>query len=206
MEVDALRGHGWPAGRVGFFAFARHRDTAVDDGDRRVEEVAFRDAALPLDPVALFPAVDADVVGGGQRVDGAVERFVALAAGLHPLELGAALDVLGDEALGGELLEDLGGQVAAEVDVAGAGLGDAQAAIDLGLGGVGADDPDLDAVLDALALPVDLAVAGLAEDGLAGDAAALNGEDVGVLVGTCIGVDGLGGVAAAVDVSIRARH
>ena len=138
-------------------------------------------------------------MGAGQGVDGAVERFVAAAVGLDPLQARAAFDVFGDQALGGELLEDLGRQQAAQEHVAGAGLLGAQAAVDFGLGGVGADGPELDAALDLVAAPVHVHVCGLAQDGLAGLALALHGVDVGVLVGAGVGVDGLGVVAARVD-------
>jgi hypothetical protein len=60
-----------------------------------------------------------------------------------------------------------------QVDEARAGRAEAQAPVDDLLGGVGADRPELDAALEALAAPVDVLVARLAEDRLAGDLAPL---------------------------------
>ena len=60
-------------------------------------------------------------------------------------------DVARDKAFGSELLENVGRQVLTEVHIAGSGLGDAQVAVDFGLGCVGADRPQFDTTLDLLA-------------------------------------------------------
>jgi hypothetical protein len=87
-------------------------------------------------------------VRGGERVDGAVERFVAAPGRLHPFEARPPLVVLRDQALGSELLEHVARHPLADVHVARAGLDDTQPAVDRGLAGVRPDRPELHAAAD----------------------------------------------------------
>ena len=85
---------------------------------------------------------------GGQGVNQAIQRFVAR-PGLHPfLHRAGALD-FGDQFFGAELGEIffVEGRVAWEVDVAGAGLYDLQAAVDQRFALVDAERFDVGAAL-----------------------------------------------------------
>ena len=136
--------------------------------------------------------------GAEQGVDGGVQRLVA-GHGLDPAVFGAAVGAHGAAHFAGEAFEPFGRQVFAEVHVAWAGLGDFEAAKEQVFGGVGAHQPELDAVAQNAAPVVDILVAGAAFDGFAVLAVALDGEVFVPVVHSAEGVGLVGVVAAGVD-------
>ena len=85
------------------------------------------------------------------------------------------------------------------MDVAGADLRDAHAAVQQVLGGVGADAPQLEAAGHGFAAPAHVDEAGLADHRAAVGAGAFDGQHLGVRVVAAVGIDGVGVVAAGVD-------
>ena len=138
-------------------------------------------------------------MGHGEVVDEQVERFVAVGLALDPLDALMALHIAGDLALDDALLVEVVGQVLAEVQRAGAFV-HGVAVVDPVLGGVGADEPQLGALLVGGAAPGDVDLRRpLGEHRAAGPARALHRDDVSPAAQAGELVDLVGVVAAGVD-------
>ena len=143
--------------------------------------------------------MQAQLVGDGEVVDGQVERFVAVARLLEPLGDGESLYVADALFLGQKALEPFAWQELGQVVGAGT-VGEVQALVQVVLGDVGADEPQLGAAFGAGAAPVDVDPAGhAADDGAVALAGALDDDAAGAAPRRAVVVDVLREVAARVD-------